>query len=171
MPVLFEPDFSPNPPLMSIAEWQIARLSGNLLRMRNVYPVLKANHQWIYHNRRLPDGTYWTTGLANGLDNSPSLGDGYPDLSAQMAHEAEVLSKIAKLIGNDEDATAFECEQRVDMGFESRASVGGELRATLCLKVAAFSAADYSILSHFSDGVALTVGSPPSFDFKLCFSR
>ncbi len=112
MPEMFEPDFSPNPPIMTLAEWQAAKLNGNLMRLREAYPALKANHQWIYHNRRLPDGTFWTTGLANGLDNSPSLGDGYPDLSAQMAHEAEVLAGIAQLIGNDEDAQRFHRERQ-----------------------------------------------------------
>lgn len=105
---IYEPDFSPNPPIMSIAEWQIAKLTGNLKRLRDVYPLLKANHQWIWNNRRLPDGTFWTTGLANGLDNSPSMGDGYPDLSAQMAHEAEILKAIARRLGLDQDAREFQ---------------------------------------------------------------
>jgi len=109
-PVLYEPDFSPNPPIMTIAEWQIARLTGNVLRLRQVYPALKANHTWLQHNRRLPDGTYWTTGLANGLDNSPSLGDGYPCLTAQMAHEAEVLGLMATVLGLKDDAKEFRRE-------------------------------------------------------------
>lgn len=112
LPHLYEPDFSPNPPIMTIAEWQIARLNGNKLRLRQVYPVLKANHRWLWHNRRLADGTFWTTGLANGLDNSPSLGDGYPDLSAQMAHEAEVLANIARLIGLEDEAKELEAERQ-----------------------------------------------------------
>ena len=63
-------------------------------------------------NRRLADGTYWTTGLANGLDNSPSLGDGYPDLTAQMAHDAETLGQIARVLGLDDEAAAWEAEQQ-----------------------------------------------------------
>ncbi len=104
MPVLYEPDFSPNPPLLAIAEWKIACLRGDRLRLRRVYPALLANHRWIKKNRRLDDGTYWTTGLANGLDNSPSLGEGYPDLTAQMAHAAETLATIATLLGLTDDA-------------------------------------------------------------------
>ena len=85
IPVLFEPDFGPNPPLLAVAELAIARLSGDLARLRAIYPAACAHHAWLNANRRLPDGTYWTTGLANGLDNSPSLGDGgYPCLTAQM---------------------------------------------------------------------------------------
>ena len=109
-PALYEPDFSPNPPIMTIAEWQMARLTGNVLRLRQVYPALKANHAWLQHNRRLPDGTYWTTGLANGLDNSPSLGDGYPDLTAQMAHEAEILGRMATVLEFTGDAESFRLE-------------------------------------------------------------
>jgi len=104
MPILYEPDFSPNPPIMSVAEWAMASVTGDKERLRQVYPLLVGYHRWLEANRRLPDGTYWTTGLANGLDNSPSLGDGYPCLTAQMAHDAEMLGKIAETIGEEADA-------------------------------------------------------------------
>jgi hypothetical protein len=100
LPISYEPDFSPNPPLPAVVELQFARLSGGLGRLRQVQPVLESMFLWLEHNRRLPDGTYWTTGLANGLDNSPSLGDGYPCLTAQMAHFAECLAEIAALLGD-----------------------------------------------------------------------
>ncbi len=111
-PALYEPDFSPNPPIMSVAEWAIAGVTGDVLRLRRVYPLLKAQHAWLQRNRQLPDGTYWTTGLANGLDNSPSLGDGYPDLTAQMAHEAETLGRIAACLGFGAEAQAFRKEHQ-----------------------------------------------------------
>jgi hypothetical protein len=106
-PVWYEPDFGPNPPLMSVAEWSLFETTGDDARIRKVYPALRAQHEWIRRHRRLPDGTYWTTGLANGLDNSPSLGDGYPDLTAQMAHDAEVLALMAELLGLTEDALHY----------------------------------------------------------------
>ena len=111
MPILFEPDFSPNPPLLSVAEWEIAKVTGDVVRLTRVYPALRSLHRWIGANRRLPDGTYWTTGLANGLDNSPSLGDGYPDLTAQMAHDAEMLANIAELIGEPKEAEQWRVER------------------------------------------------------------
>ena len=80
---------------MSLAEWKLASLTGDVQRLAQVYPVLCGYHQWLQANRRLPDGTFWTTGLASGLDNAPSLGDGYPCLTAQMAHDAEILSNMA----------------------------------------------------------------------------
>ena len=104
MPIMFEPDFSPNPPLIAVAELAIARISGNTARVGRVYPALCDHHRWLEANRRLPDGTFWTTGLANGLDNSPSLGDGYPCLTAQMAHHAECLSQMASLLGRADEA-------------------------------------------------------------------
>ncbi|OPZ25555.1 MAG: alpha-glucosidase [Lentisphaerae bacterium ADurb.BinA184] len=110
LPALYEPDFSPNPPIMTIAEWAVARLTGNRERLRQVFPVLEGNHAWLRHNRRLPDGTYWTTGLANGLDNFPSLGDGYPCLTAQMAHEAETLARIAQALEMPEKADEYRAE-------------------------------------------------------------
>ena len=110
MPILYEPDFSPNPPLLSVAEWQMALVTGDTARLKAVYPLLVGYHEWLRQHRRLPDGTYWTTGLANGLDNSPSLGDGYPCLTAQMAHDAETLGRIASAIGNGSDAAAWQRE-------------------------------------------------------------
>jgi len=112
VPAACEPDFSPNPPIMSLAEWAIVNLTGNTLRLAKVYPALKDIHTWLRGNRRLPDGTYWTTGLANGLDNSPSLGDGYPDLTAQMAQDAEVLGLMAQALGLEEEAAAWEEERQ-----------------------------------------------------------
>ncbi|WP_217594468.1 trehalase family glycosidase [Cohnella sp. GbtcB17] len=106
-PVLYEPDFGPNPPILTLAEWNLALLTGDILRLKRVYPALKAYHQWIVRNRRQANGTYWTTGLANGLDNSPSYGSGYPCLTAQMAHDAELLGKIAGLIGRGEEAAQW----------------------------------------------------------------
>ncbi len=107
----WEPDFSPNPPISVIAEWKIASLTGDTARLAAVYPLLSAQHGWLRRNRRLADGTYWTTGLANGLDNSPSLGDGYPDLTAQQAHAAELLGYIAAALGRDDAATAWNAER------------------------------------------------------------
>ena len=112
MPILYEPDFSPNPPILSVAEWAMACVTGDKERLRQVYPLLVGYHQWLEANRRLPDGTFWTTGLANGLDNSPSLGDGYPCLTAQMAHDAETLGKIAKAIGEEEEAQHWAAQYR-----------------------------------------------------------
>lgn len=113
LPALFEPGFSPNPPLLSLAEWQLATLTGTSERLAQVYPILCGYHRWLVANRRLPDGTYWTTGLASGLDNSPAQGEGYPCLTAQMAHDAEVLGAIARVLGKEEEARTWEEEYRL----------------------------------------------------------
>lgn len=107
LPIMYEPDFSPNPPLLAAVELQFVRLTGGLGRLRQVRPALEAAFAWLDANRRLPDGTYWTTGLANGLDNSPSLGDGYPCLTAQMAHFAASLADIAMLSGDEAARTRW----------------------------------------------------------------
>jgi len=112
LPDGYEPDFSPNPPIMGVAEWKAAALNGDTLRLAKAFPLLASMHRWIKANRRLPDGAYWTTGLANGLDNSPSLGDGYPDLTAQMAHSAEILSLIAGALGMESEKAHWEEERR-----------------------------------------------------------
>jgi len=112
-PSLLEPGFGPNPPLMALAEKAIASISGDTDRLRQIYRPLKEHYVWLQAQRRLPDGTYWTTGLANGLDNSPSNGLGYPDLTAQMAHFAETLGWIAEQIGVEEDVPYWtsQCEE------------------------------------------------------------
>jgi hypothetical protein len=122
LPILYEPDFSPNPPLPAVVELQFARLTGGLGRLRQVQPLLTSLFEWLDHNRRLPDGTYWTTGLANGLDNSPSLGDGYPCLTAQMAHFAGCLAEMAAMLGQDDNAKGWRARH---------AEIGRALNATL----------------------------------------
>jgi glycogen debranching enzyme len=96
--------------MLAVAELDLARLTGDVDRLRRVYPALADHQRWLQANRRLPDGTYWTTGLANGLDNSPSLGDGYPDLTAQMAHAADCLSVIAAAIGKPDEAARWRAD-------------------------------------------------------------
>lgn len=108
----FEPDFSPNPPLQAVAEWKLDALTGDRSRLARAYPVLAAQHRWLVANRGLPDGTLWTTGLANGIDNSPSLGEGYPCLTAQMAHAAEIPGLMASDLGFAEEAAEWEAERR-----------------------------------------------------------
>ena len=39
LPAACEPDFSPNPPITSVAEWAIASLTGDRLRLARVYPA------------------------------------------------------------------------------------------------------------------------------------
>lgn len=112
LPVAYEPDFSPNPPLLAWAEWQLARLSGDRSRFAAVLPALMALHAWIRQHRRLPDGTYWTTGLASGLDNSPAVGEGHPCLTAQQAQAAGLIAAMHRALGDTAQAEAWEAERR-----------------------------------------------------------
>ena len=110
-PALFEPDFSPNPPLLSTAELGIARLTGDVARLHRVYPLLVDHHRWLVANRRNDDGSFWTSSLASGCDNAPSLARGYPDLTAQMVQDAESLADIAALIGRAEEAAQWQVDR------------------------------------------------------------
>lgn len=101
LPAIFEPDFSPNPPLLSIAEWRLYQLMGDAARLERVYPLLVDYHVWLRTNRQLGDGTYWASGLSSGLDNAPTHGVAHPDLTAQMAHDAETLAAIAGVLGRN----------------------------------------------------------------------
>lgn len=106
----FEPGFGVNPPLFAQAEWSIARLDADATRLQAVRPVLEAHFDWIWHNRRLPNGTFWTTGLASGLDNSPGQGVASPCLTAQMMHFAEYLERFARM--GDDAVAAKKFEER-----------------------------------------------------------
>lgn len=108
----FEPGFGVNPPLFAQAEWAVARLDGDAARLQAVRPVLEAHFEWIWHNRRRPDGTFWTTGLASGLDNSPGQGVAYPCLTAQMMHFAEYLARFARMGGDFAAADRYEERRR-----------------------------------------------------------
>lgn len=106
--LVFEPGFGVNPPLFAQAEWAAARLDGDAARLQAVRPVLEAHFEWIWHNRRLPDGTFWNTGLASGLDNSPGQGIAHPCLTAQMMHLAEYLARFARMGGDSPAEKRFE---------------------------------------------------------------
>lgn len=107
LPVSYEPDFSPNPPLLAEAEWRLVSVTGHLNRLRQVYPVLRDYHAWLIHNRRRANGTYWTTGLASGLDNTFSYGEGYVCLTAQMIQDAEVLARICAVLGYQDEESGW----------------------------------------------------------------
>ena len=98
-----------NPPLLSWAEYRLYEVTGDLARLEKVLDPLVAFYDWIAANRRWPDGTYWSTGYASGMDNTPrgSLEDvvddhydmAWIDMTAQQALNAEMIARIATELG------------------------------------------------------------------------
>lgn len=66
----FDPN-STGPNVLAWAEWEHWETSGDRNRLARVFPALVAYHQWLRAYRTWPDGSYWATGIASGMDNQP----------------------------------------------------------------------------------------------------
>ena len=60
---------STGPNIFAWSELNHYEAVGDLERLKAVYPVLLAYHQWLRLYRSWPDGSYWYTGWGGGLDN------------------------------------------------------------------------------------------------------
>ena len=61
------------PDVLPWTEWEYYQQSGNRERLGAVFAPLLAFHQWMCHYRTWPDGMYWASGWACGMDNQPRL--------------------------------------------------------------------------------------------------
>ena len=62
---------STGPNILPWAEWDYFLSTGDRERLSRVFDPLCAYHQWLQLNRSWPDGSYWSCGLACGMDNQP----------------------------------------------------------------------------------------------------
>ena len=60
---------STGPNLFAWSEWDHWLAVSDTGRLRKVYPVLLAYHQWLRLYRSWPDGSYWSSGWGGGVDN------------------------------------------------------------------------------------------------------
>jgi len=114
------------PPLVA---WSLLRLldaaDPNLHRewVEQHYATLRAYHAWLRQRRRLQNGLYaWAHAYESGVENAPRFGDreerrlrdtrriAAPDLSTYMVIQCEALAAMARLIGQREEAEAFQAE-------------------------------------------------------------
>ena len=72
----FDPT-STGPNILPWAEWDYYLNFGDRERLARVLPPLVAFHQWLRTYRTWPDGTYWASGWACGMDNQPRMEAGY----------------------------------------------------------------------------------------------
>ena len=120
----FDP-VSTGPNILAWAEWESFLVTGDAARIRAVFPVLLAYHLWLKKYHTWPDGTYWSTGWACGMDNQPRQKPGYScefhhghmvwaDACIQQILSCKTLIKMAQLIGREADtAVLAEEEERL----------------------------------------------------------
>lgn len=109
----FDP-VSTGPNIMPWAEWEYYEITGDLERIKAVFPPLLAYYIWLKKNHTWPDGSYWSSGWGCGMDNQPRLQPGYnvmfshghqiwADACFQQILSARILIRMAKLIGREKD--------------------------------------------------------------------
>jgi Mannosylglycerate hydrolase MGH1-like glycoside hydrolase domain/Glycosyl hydrolases family 2, sugar binding domain len=106
-----------NPPLFAWVEWEYYRTTGDDSRLAKVLPILERYYLWLQSNVRLGpgQGLYNQTDLGSGMDNTPRgdiHGAGWADMSSQQVLAATHLSAIAKQLGDDAKAAAWEGESQ-----------------------------------------------------------
>lgn len=106
----FDPDAT-GPNLLPWAEWTHYAHTADADRLRAVLPPLLAYHRWFRTWRTWPDGTYWATGWACGMDNQPRMSPGnvaehnhghmsWVDTSLQQVLSARCLVSMNEAAGN-----------------------------------------------------------------------
>jgi hypothetical protein len=101
---------STGPNTLAWAEWEAYGQSGDKARLKAIWPALAGYHLWLQKHRTWPDGSYFTCGLASGMDNAPRVQPGdsawidnghqvWVDATAQAALSARILVAMAREIG------------------------------------------------------------------------
>lgn len=102
-----------NPPLLPWAEWSYYKVTGDVERIRRVFLPLVKNYEWYMLYQRRSNGLYWTDGV-NEADDSPrnALAHSWVSTTAVQAMAADILSKMAKLVGRDDLTSWFASESK-----------------------------------------------------------
>jgi hypothetical protein len=101
---------STGPNVLAFSEWDYFRTFGDRARLGAVFPPLMAYHRWLQRHRTWPDGSYWSCGLASGMDNQPRVQPGddvwtshahsaWVDATAQALLSARCLLRMADALG------------------------------------------------------------------------
>ena len=114
---------STGPNLLAWSEWEYYNSTHDKKRLRKVFYPILAYHKWLRLNRTWKDGSYWACGYSCGLDNQKRVRAEYNtycshgfmswiDANAQMYLSADLLIKINKELGLNEDLTFLEEEKK-----------------------------------------------------------
>lgn len=112
---------STGPNILPWAEWEYYLSTGDKERLSWVFDPLCAYHNWLKLNRSWKDGTYWSCGLACGMDNCPRQEKGYDDHAshgfmswidtcAQMYLSASILIEMGKILGRANETNIYKAE-------------------------------------------------------------
>ena len=115
-----DPD-STGPNVLAWSEWEYFLNSGDQRRLAAVFPVLLGFHRWMRTFRTWQDGSYWSCGLACGMDNQPRTPPGcdpfvehghmtWIDATAQAALNARLLVQMADVLGRSADVADLRAE-------------------------------------------------------------
>lgn len=105
---------STGPNIMALAEWQYYCSTANKDRLSKVFDPLLGYYKWFMDNRSWQDGSYFSCGLACGMDNQPRQAQGYDpmvshgfmswiDTCAQQYMSADILIKMAAELGRENE--------------------------------------------------------------------
>jgi hypothetical protein len=112
---------STGPNVLAWSEWEYYLNHGDRERLLRVFPVLLAYHRWMRDYRTWPDGTYWSTGWACGMDNQPRVPAPYSpefshahqtwlDACLQAVLSARLLLRIAETLGQSDEVDDLRSE-------------------------------------------------------------
>ncbi len=115
---------STGPNILAWCEWEYFSQTGDIKRLGEVFYPLLAYHEWLRENRSWPDGSYFSSGLACGMDVQPRLQKGHHlhlshgfmswiDACAQGYLSADCLIKMAKVLGIEEKTESLKKEKEL----------------------------------------------------------
>ena len=107
---------------MPWAEWEYFCSTGDMDRLESVFDPLCAYYRWLQLHRSWPDGSYWSSGWACGMDNQPRVDAQYDciahhgfmswiDACAQQYFSAGILCRMAAVLGRSDEVHWLEEEQ------------------------------------------------------------
>jgi hypothetical protein len=116
----FDPS-STGPNVLAWAEWNYFRKSGDRQRLEAVFAPLVAYHHWLRKYQTWPDGSYWSTGWGQGMDNLPRVSPAeniswdnghltWVDATFQAVLSAKILLQIASLLGRQSEVQDLQAE-------------------------------------------------------------
>ncbi len=105
---------STGPNILPLAEWQYYCSTGDKERLSKVFDPLLGFYRWFMDNRSWQDGSYFSCGLACGMDNQPRQSSGYDpmvshgfmswiDTCAQQYMSADILLKMAAQLDREDE--------------------------------------------------------------------